>query len=89
MPYGAGYGMPYRNGFMRGYPGGMFGSNYYNRMATPQNQVTPVGTDNIETQNKSEEHEEKTESTAVSITQNIQKQHKLKNKKDDPIVVAF
>jgi len=35
MPYGTGYGMPYRNGFMRGYPGGMFGSNYYNRMATP------------------------------------------------------
>lgn len=87
MPYG-GYQMPYGRGFMRRYPGGAFGSNYYNRISTPQNPSIPASTENLENI-KETEKEEKTESTTVSLMQSIQKQHKLKNKKDDPIVVAY
>ena len=74
---------------MRGYPGGVYGSNYYNRATTPQNQAMPVATNDIENADDKIEEEEKSELTAASITANIQKQHRLKDKKDDPIVVAF
>ena len=87
MPYG-GFQMPYRRGFMREYPGGAFGSNYYNRISSPQDPSIPASTENLDN-SKEAEKEEKTESTAVSLMQSIQKQHKLKDKKDDPIVVAF